>query len=40
MSPFKSKKQFKAMMAKGGKTAKTAKAWAHKYGVPGKKKKT
>lgn len=40
MSPFKSKKQMQAMFAKGGKAAKTAKAWAQKYGVPGGKKKT
>jgi hypothetical protein len=40
MSPFKSKKQMQAMMAKGGKAKATAKKWAHKYGVPGKKKKT
>ena len=37
--PFKSRKQAKAMFAKGGKSASTARTWAHKYGVPGKKKK-
>lgn len=34
--PFKSKGQMKAMFAKGGKTAKTAKQWAKKYGAPKK----
>jgi hypothetical protein len=37
--PFKSRKQAKAMFAKGGKTAKVARRWARKYGVPGSKRK-
>lgn len=37
--PFKSRAQMKAMFAKGGKSAKTAKKWVSKYGVPGGKKK-
>lgn len=37
--PFKSKRQMKAMFAKGGKAAAVAKRWAKKYGVPGGRKK-
>jgi hypothetical protein len=29
----------RAMFAKGGKSAKTARRWARKYGVPGGRKK-
>jgi hypothetical protein len=36
--PFKSKAQMRAMFAKGGKSAATAKRWV-KYGVPGGRKK-
>lgn len=36
--PFKSRKQMKAMFAKGGKSAKVARQWARKYGVPGGRK--
>jgi hypothetical protein len=36
--PFKSKAQMKAMFAKGGKSAATAKRWVKKYGVPGGRK--
>jgi hypothetical protein len=32
--PFKSAAQAKAMFAKGGKSAKVAHRWAHKYGIP------
>lgn len=37
--PFKNRRQFKAMMAKGGKAKATARRWARTYGVPGGKKK-
>jgi hypothetical protein len=37
--PFKNRRQFRAMMAKGGKSKQTARRWAKKYGVPGKKRK-
>jgi hypothetical protein len=42
--PFKGgKRQMRAMFAKGGKSAKVARQWAHTYGVPksetGRKKK-
>lgn len=37
--PFKSKKQMRAMFAKGGKSAKVARRWVNKYGVPGGRKK-
>jgi hypothetical protein len=36
--PFRSKAQMKAMFAKGGKSARVAKAWVRKYGVPGRRK--
>lgn len=35
--PFKNKRQMSAMFAKGGKSAKAAKRWVKKYGVPKKK---
>lgn len=37
--PFKSRAQAQAMFAKGGKSAETARRWAHKYGVPRKAKR-
>jgi hypothetical protein len=37
--PFKSRRQFRAMMAKGGKSRQTARRWAKKYGVPGGRKR-
>lgn len=38
--PFKSKAQMRAMFAKGGKSAKAARKWVRKYGVPGGRKKS
>jgi hypothetical protein len=38
--PFRSKAQMKAMFAKGGKTARIARDWVRKYGVPGRRKRT
>jgi len=35
--PFKNRRQMRAMFAKGGKSAATAKRWARKYGVPGRR---
>lgn len=37
--PFKSRKQMRAMFAKGGKAREAAKRWVKKYGIPGKRKK-
>lgn len=37
--PFKSRKQMRAMFAKGGKSATTARRWVRKYGVPGGRKR-
>jgi hypothetical protein len=37
--PFKSRAQMRAMFAKGGKSAETARRWAHKYGTPKRKRR-
>lgn len=37
--PFKSRRQARAMFAKGGRSAQVARRWARKYGVPGTKKR-